>query len=365
MTIPKKLRQIDQTLIKLLGERISILATSWVPPMQDQIASYKPLLLETGVPESAWINIITSCMAALVSSPSSWHKEVEPRNITVVGGCGAMGSFFTERLAAAGHNVRVLEYNDWDRADLLLGTANLVLVSVPLKSTPAVIRRVAQYIPSNAILADIASTKVSIVQTMMETHPGPVVGLHPMFGPGVKSFLSQKIVVCPGRYPDAFQWFLDLLEADGGKLVICTPEEHDRMMVFVQAIRFFSNFSLAAFLAEEEINIERSLEFASPLYRTEINTISRLVAQDAELYVDIMIASKDRSDAINRFAKTYERLATLIAQGDRTALIAEFEATREKFRGETARSLKESNYLINTLSDFLAANELELVPQVD
>ncbi len=361
MTISEKLRQIDQTLIQLLNERISILAASGTPTIQEQFSSYRSLLLQAGVPESTWNSIVVGCMSALASEPSLQHR-IEPRNITVVGGRGAMGCFFTDRLSALGHQVSVLEHDDWDKADVLLGTADLVLICVPLKATLAVIRRVARYLPPTAILADIASTKADAVQAMLENHSGPVVGLHPMFGPGVNSFMGQKVVVCPGRRPDAFQWLLDSLEADGGNLITCSPEEHDRMMVAVQAIRFFSNFSLGTFLAEEGIDIGRSLEFASPLYRTEINTISRLLAQDAALYVDILLASKERCEAIRRFVGTGDRLATLLAEGDRAALIAEFESARESFREEAARSLKESNYVINHLSTFLAASEIETAP---
>ncbi|NDJ18219.1 bifunctional chorismate mutase/prephenate dehydrogenase [Myxacorys almedinensis] len=360
MAIPDQLQQIDQGLITLLSERISILAALGVPLMQEQISHYKSLLMQVGVSECVWSSIVISSMAALASTPPLSYEGV-PRNITVVGGRGIMGRFFTDRLVAAGHHVSILEYDGWDQADRLLGDADLVLICVPFKGTLAVIQKVAPYLSPTAILADIASTKVSTVQAMLDSHPGPVVGLHPMFGPGVNSFLSQNVVVCPGRKPNACQWFLNLIEAEGGKLITCTAEEHDRMMVAVQAIRHFATFSLGVFLAEEGISIDRSLDFASPIYRTEINLINRLFAQDASLYIDIMLASPDRCEAITRLTKTSDRLANLLAQENRTALMAEFEVARETFRDDSNRALKESNYIINTLSNFLAANEVETV----
>ncbi|MBW4541847.1 MAG: bifunctional chorismate mutase/prephenate dehydrogenase [Myxacorys chilensis ATA2-1-KO14] len=358
MAIPEQLQQIDQSLITLLRERISTLAALGVPSMQEQLSNYKSLLMQMGVSECAWSSIIISSMAALASTPSLPY-EVEPRNITVIGGRGVMGRFFTDRLVAAGHCVRILEYDGWEQADSLLGNADLVLICVPFKGTLAVIQKVAQHVAPTTILADIASTKVPTVETMLDSHPGPVVGLHPMFGPGVKSFLSQKVVVCPGREPNAFQWFLDLMEAEGGKLITCTAEEHDRMMVAVQAIRHFATFSLGVFLAEEGISIGQSLDFASPIYRTEINLINRLFAQDASLYIDIMLASPDRCEAITRLTKTSDRLANLLAQENRAALMAEFEVARETYRDDANRALQESNHIINTVSNFLAANDVE------
>jgi prephenate dehydrogenase len=40
----------------------------------------------------------------------------------------------------------VLEYDGWGQAESLLGTADLVLLCVPLKATLAVIRKVAPYL---------------------------------------------------------------------------------------------------------------------------------------------------------------------------------------------------------------------------
>lgn len=358
MTLPEQLQQIDQTLIKLLGERISILAASGVPSMQEQLSNYKPLLQEAGISESAWNSIVTTSMAALASVPCL-PCETERRTITVVGGKGMMGRFFTNRLSAAGHQVNVLEYDGWADAEVLLGNADLVLICVPLKAMIAVMQRVTPFLSPTTLLADIASTKTAVVQAMLASHTGPVMGLHPMFGPGIQSFLAQKVVACPGRQPEAFGWLLDLIEADGGKLITCTPEEHDRMMIAVQAIRHFSSFSLGVFLAEEGIAIDQSLEFASPIYRSEINMISRLFAQDGSLYIDIMLASGDRREAIQRLVETCDRLANLLAQRNRSALIAEFETASQAFREESNRALQESNHVINSLSTFLSASEVE------
>lgn len=128
-------------------------------------------------------------------------------------------------------------------------------------------------------------------------------------------------------------------------------------MVAVQAIRFFANFTLGAFLAEEGIDIERSLAFASPLYRIEINTVSRLLAQDAALYIDILLASEERCEAVQRLVNVSDRLARLLAQGDRAALITEFEVAHQAFCSQTTRAVEESNHVINHLSTFLAATE--------
>lgn len=356
--IQQKLKQIDQGLIELLGKRIAVLTELKSSLLDEQSSNLTPLLAQAGVPEFVWQNIVISCVAALATASSS-PANIKPRRVTVVGGRGMMGRFFTSRLVAAGHDVNILEHEDWDNADRLLAEAELVLVCVPTEHTLDVIQKAAMYIEPTTALADITSIKTPIVQAMLDHHTGPVLGLHPMFGPGVKSFLSQNVVVCPGRRDSAFQWLLDLIKNEGGKLVMCTPEEHDRMMVVIQAIRHFCAFSLGVFLAEEGIDIGRSLEFSSPLYRLEIDMVSRLFAQDASLYTGIMLAVEDRRQAIGRLVDTCSRLAHLVAQKDQTALRHEFEAARSVFGQEADRALKESDRVIDSLSTLLAANDVE------
>lgn len=349
--IPEKLKKIDECLIQLLRERMSILADCGLPSLEQQLSSAAPLLAQLGVPESVWANVLMGCFAALNAEFSSSLNNIRPRRITIIGGRGRMGKLFTQQLSAAGHNVSVLEHEDWEYADTLLGKAELVLVCVPIEWTVDVIKRATRYLTPNCALADITSMKAQPVQAMLEYHSGPVMGLHPMFGPQIKSFSGQKFVFCPGRNDDSFEWFLNFIESKGGELIVSTPEEHDQIMVIVQAVRIFSRFSFGVFLAEEGVDVERSLSMSSPNYRIEMDIVKRLFAQDPRLCVDIILATEDRCQAIESLAKTYSRLAELVAQKDRAALIQEFEATRIFFAEaeDIVRPLKESDYVLNAL----------------
>jgi prephenate dehydrogenase/chorismate mutase/prephenate dehydrogenase len=255
----------------------------------------------------------------------------QPKKVTIVGGNGRMGNFFAQQLSAATHDVQILERDNWSEAEQLLGNADLVLISVPIECTVEVIERVAKYLNPNTALADLTSVKTSSLQAMLEHHSGPVLGLHPMFGPMVSSFSTQRVVVCSGRQEPAFDWLLTLIEREGGQLMRCSPEEHDQMMVAIQAIRNFDTFSLGVFLTETNIDLERSLDFATPPYRLELELVNRLFSQSAPMVVDIMLNTLERRDAITRLAATYSRLAELIQQQDRDALIQELQLASSLF----------------------------------
>ncbi|MEH1840042.1 MAG: bifunctional chorismate mutase/prephenate dehydrogenase [Nostoc sp.] len=329
MTNSDQLKKTDQSLIALLSDRISLLATSEPPSLDEQLADVAPLLVQAGIPASVWASVINSCHASVIPKPATNH--VTSQQITIIGGGGRMGRLFKEQLSLVGHNVSVLEHEDWEYAHKLLNQAELVLVSVPIEHTVDVIKRAAKYLSPNTALCDITSVKTQPTQAMLEHHSGPVMGLHPMFGPNIKSFLGQKVVVCPGRNNDSFQWLLDFLKSQGGELIVCTPEEHDQMMVIIQATQHFCRFSLGVFLAQVKVDIEQSLTMSTPNYRQEIDIVKRLFSQNPNLCVDIMLATEERCNAISFLANTYSRLAKLVARKDRNALIQEFEKTQSFF----------------------------------
>lgn len=277
--------------------------------------------------------------------------------MTLIGGAGRMGRLLAESLTAAGHETRVLDAGDWDRAPELLGDADLALLCAPIEAMLEVIPAAAKHLPAEAALADITSVKTPYVRAMLEAHPGPVLGLHPMFGPSVGTLLAQRVVVCPARRPEAYRWFLELLESHGARLVETTPEEHDRMMTAIQAIRHFATLCFGSFLASEGVDAERSLAFSSPVYRLEVDMVGRLFAQDAALYADIMLATPERREAIGRLAELYGRMARLAAANDREGLIAAFEEAAAAWGPEAQRALEESDRVIEFLGHLLTARE--------
>ena len=291
--------------------------------------------------------------------PRPLARSPQPRTVVLVGGRGMMGRFLASRLEAAGHEAIALDKADWIDAPEVLPRADLALICVPIEHTQEAIHRTAQHLMPHAALADITSIKRPFLQAMLEAHDGPVMGLHPMFGPGVDSFLSQRVVACPGRGDEAFAWLLDLVREDGGTVVVASAEEHDHAMTTIQAIRHFATFSLGTFLAAEHPDIARTLEFSSPIYRLELDMVCRLFAQDAGLYVDIMTATQERRDAIARLAENAARLARLAEIGDRAGLVRCFEETaRSLGPAETARALEESARVIRALAGILASGRV-------
>lgn len=361
---PSELEEIDRQLVKLLGERIAAMADSQTDDPNS--TALKTELDRAGVPEFVWRRLLTSAAAAATIAKSEDSESSEnpdpmdlPRRVTLIGGGGKMGQFFAEELIRAGHRVEIMGRDDWQDADVLLGNADLVMVCVPTEQAVGAIQKAAPYLRQRTALTDIISIKAPILEAMLTYHSGPVMGLHPMFGPGTRSFLSQNVVVCPGRTDGAFDWLLRLIERNGGKLRTSSAAEHDRMMATVQGIRHFMTFGLGVFLATEGVDVPRSLELSSPLYRLAVATASRFFAQSGTLSLEIMMGSPESRSILQRLSQTYDQLASAARCEDFDRLKTAFETAHQTFQTVVPDTLPETDHIIESLSIFLAASRVE------
>ncbi len=271
--------------------------------------------------------------------------------IAIIGGRGGIGRIFTALFRASGYTVEVMGRRDWDRAPGLLKGAGLVIVSVPIDVTREVIYKLKGLIGPDCVLADFTSVKTGPTEAMLEVHDGPVLGLHPMFGPDIPGMAKQIIISTGGRYPEKSAWVLDQMTLWGAKIKTSTPREHDEAMGYIQALRHFTTFGYGAFLAEEHPDLRALMELSSPIYRMELMMVGRLFAQDPALYADIIMSCGQNLDIIGRYCAEMAKAVEIIGKGDRDAFIASFMKTREFFGPLADGFMAESRDLIAKMHD--------------
>ena len=278
------------------------------------------------------------------------RKAIKPEaTILIVGGKGSMGQYFRQWFEETGYHVRILARDDWADIETLALKIDLALISVPIESTASVISKLGPYLPQDCILSDITSIKESPLEAMLKAHQGPVVGFHPLFGPSTSTLDKQIIVVTPGRNPDACQWLLDQLSAWGSIILNSTAKEHDEVMGIVQTLRHFATFAFGQFLHRKQINLQRTLEFSSPIYRLELGMVGRLFAQDPSLYAEIIFASPDRCRLLKDYLDSIQDNLEMIEKGEKELFQSEFNNIAEWFGPFGEQAMRESSYLIDKL----------------
>lgn len=269
--------------------------------------------------------------------------------VLLVGGAGGMGRYLGRWFGDAGYVVRTLEAGDWDRAAELCRDADLALVTVPIHVTVRVIRQLAPLLPAGCLLADLTSIKREPVAAMLECHPGPVLGLHPLYGPSTSSMDQQIVVATPGRDATACAWLTEQLSAWGNIVMTLTPAEHDELMDLVQGVRHFATFAFGRFLAGRNVNLARTLEFSSPIYRLELGMVGRMFAQDAALYASIITASASRRALLKEYVASLGHALALVEQGETEPFCREFRRIAEWFGPFCGQAMRESTFLIDKL----------------
>ncbi|MDP7593917.1 MAG: bifunctional chorismate mutase/prephenate dehydrogenase [Litorilituus sp.] len=289
-----------------------------------------------------------------VSQDASGYRCVNPdcKKVVIIGGKGQLGSVFVDLFKRSGYQVAIIGQEDWSKSEAILAHASLVLVSVPIRLTSLVINHL-KNIPAECILADVTSIKESPLYDMMNVHSGPVVGLHPMFGPDVTGLIKQTIIACDGREQEKYQWLLDQIQVWGAKIYSVSAREHDQAMSMVQVMRHFSTIVYGYHLMTEGADIEKLVNMSSPIYRLELIMVGRLFAQDPILYSDIIFANPENISMMKRFAYRFLELLEDVEVGDKDAFVTMFEHVSHWFGQYADEFLTESKAML------LKANELK------
>lgn len=357
--------EVDKALLDLLAKRLHLVAEVgevksryglpiYVPEREaSMLASRRKEAELLGVPPDLIEDILRRVMReSYTSENDKGFKTLNPdlRPVVIVGGRGQMGRLFEKMLTLSGYQVKILDKEDWEQADSMLSDAGMVIISVPIHLTEQVIAGLPP-LPDDCILVDLASVKNSPLQAMLAAHSGPVLGLHPMFGPDSGSLAKQLVVWCDGRQPEAYQWLLEQIQVWGARLHRISAVEHDQNMAFIQALRHFATFAYGLHLAEENVQLEQLLALSSPIYRLELAMVGRLFAQDPQLYADIIMSSENNLALIKRYYERFGEAIKLLEQGDKQAFITSFRKVEHWFGDYAQRFMLESRTLLRQAND--------------
>lgn len=361
-----RIDDIDQQILDLLKERSEIVKDVLLTKIknklpiyvagreENKIQSFREMAIKRGLdPEWAedFLRMIMSSSRASQSTSEFPRSTTNPRKILIIGGRGGMGNQYATLFSSSGHEVRILDKDDWNQAQELFSGVDLVIVSVPINITLHVIEQASRYMPNDVVLADFTSNKSEPLNSMIDNHSGPVVGLHPMHGPDVQNLSKQLMMVCHGRKEEQYDWLINQFQLWGMRVLSVSPDQHDKVMNLVQGLRHFVALLHGSFMKQVALKPEEILHFSSPIYRAELMMTGRIFAQDAELYADIVFANEERRNLLIQFLEHHGRLANMVKAGDKSAFIDEFREITEFFGDFAETALNESGYLINRLAD--------------
>ncbi|NOZ59736.1 MAG: prephenate dehydrogenase [Euryarchaeota archaeon] len=288
--------------------------------------------------------------------------------IAIIGGSGEFGRLFARIFAEEGHEVLITGRDEakGERVAREIGVrfsrdnvaaarwGDVVIISVYIDNTVEVIRQVAPHVREGALLMDVTSVKVEPCRAMLEhaRRGVEIVGTHPMFGPRVKSLEGQVFVLTPLRGERWKRWLLEWLERHRARVIVTTPEEHDRIMSVVQCLTHFTYISVASTLQELGVDVKYSRRFASPIYELMLDLIARIVGQNPHLYASIQMHNPLATKVHDTFIAQASRLRDIVAAQDKRAFV-ELMAKAARHMGDVEAAMGRSDKAIHALSEEL------------
>jgi chorismate mutase/prephenate dehydrogenase len=358
---------IDSQLVNLLAKRLTVTAKVGALKSQVGMPIYAPKreaaliskrreqAKSAGISADLIEDVLRRLMRdSYVSQDASGYQCINPqcKKVVIIGGAGQLGAIFVDLFQRSSYQVAVLEQEDWPNSEAILAEASVVIVAVPIRLTTMIISKL-NTLSQDCILADVTSIKESPLYEMMKVHQGPVVGLHPMFGPDVSGLIKQTIITCEGRFPQQYNWLLEQFKVWGANVYPVQAHEHDQAMSLVQVMRHFSTIAYGYHLMSEGADIAQLVDMSSPIYRLELIMVGRLFAQDPILYSDIIFANPDNIAMMKRFAYRFLELLEDVETNDKDAFVSMFDQVSDWFGDYANIFLTESKGML------LKANEIK------
>lgn len=356
--------ELDQQLVDLLAKRASVTTKvgqikshtgmpTYVPEREAQlIQSRRQQAEEAGVPPDLVEDLLRRIMRESYLTQNSEYRcaTVKGTKIAVIGGKGALGKLIVSLFERSHYDVLVIDKDEWPDAQRLLAGVKLCLVAVPIKQTINVIKTLT-YLDDDCVLADITSVKHGPLTAMLDAHAGPVVGLHPMFGPDSPGMVKQVVIVCHGRGATQYDWLLQQIITWGAQLHESDANVHDGDMAYIQVMRHFTSFVYGAHLHAENPDLASLIAHSSPIYRLELAMVGRLFAQDPNLYADIIFDNPQNLALLKRFRNRFDEAIALFEANDKAQFVAQF-ALISKWFGDYAKTcLVDSKQLLLKADD--------------
>lgn len=361
---------IDERILSLLRERMDVVRDVAMAKRETRAAIRDPKreqqLVEARRTRAAKLGLAPDAVEAIyrqvmlasrdyqASLTAESGGQEQPRNIVIVGGHGAMGRLLVSMFQAQGHTVQVVDLDTPLTAPAAAREADVVVMSVPIEATEAVIREVGPHLRRDALLMDVTSLKAAPIATMLEATEASgasVVGTHPMFGPAVTTLVGRRVILCEGRGSDWFDWVARTFQARGLLTTVASPEEHDRAMALVQVLNHFQTQVFGLALSRLPGTLADSLRYTSPAYLMELYTMARHFGQDPALYAAIEMRNPEASHMTAAFCAAARELADIIEAGDVDAFCRVFGEVRDFLGGFVDEASDESRFLLDMLAE--------------
>jgi prephenate dehydrogenase len=238
--------------------------------------------------------------------------------VGIIGGTNGMGHWFARLLKKEGCTVHVYGRKTKLQINDLVRLCNVIVVAVPISATADIIKLVGPLLSQDTLLMDLTSLKKEPVKLMLSNSKAEVIGCHPLFGPQLKDFSGQNVILCPARGKKWLPWLKRVFKKNKLAVLESTPEKHDEMMAIVQAFNHLNTITLGMALAKTNIELEEIGKYSTPIFRTKMKIIKKIFTESPQLYIDIIMGNPQTGKMLDIYEKALKDIRAKIESGSKT-----------------------------------------------
>ena len=215
--------------------------------------------------------------------------------------------------------------------------ADVVVVAVPLGAIYKIFAAIADHLPEQCVLTDVASSKGSVVEEARRVFghlPGTFVPGHPIAGTeqsGVEAsfaelFQKRRVILTP--LPETEAWAHDKIramwEVTGAEVIDIGVKHHDEVLAATSHLPHMLAYTLVDCLAQMDDRAE-IFRYAAGGFRD----FTRIASSDPTMWHDICTSNRDPLlKVLRQFTKDLACLTDAIEQSDSTTIMNVFQRAK-------------------------------------
>jgi len=257
------------------------------------------------------------------------------KRITIIGGSGGMGKVFGKFFQSHGFDVTFYARNEdkLKKAAIELNVhyelsleksvenADMVMVSIPIKSTPDMIRKVGPFLKKNALIFDITSLKKAVVNALIEiknTFPINCISLHPMFGPGISNMKNYVMMVVKvggtDQYEVVINELLTLFKSDGLIITETLPEIHDKRVALTLGVPHMFNILFLNLLKSTNEPLNELTRFTGTTFLLQKVFAESIIQREMEMFGEIQMENQEFLKILELFESLLHKYKKIIEE---------------------------------------------------
>ena len=287
------------------------------------------------------------------------------KNITIIGGSGGMGKVFgkffqdnefvvtfyarnEDKLKKAATELNVNYELSLEKS---VENADMVMISIPINSTPDMIRKVGPFLKKNTLIFDITSLKHAVFKALTEIKnkfPVNCISLHPMFGPGISDMKNYVMMVLKvggtSQYDEQINEFLNLFKFNGLIITETLPEVHDKRIALTLGVPHMLSILFLNLLRSTNEPLNELTRYTGTTFLLQKVFAESIIQREMEMFGEIQMENKEFLKILDLFEKLLHKYKKIIEEKNIIGFSEIFSQSLEYS--------KEDNYFENSYKYF-------------